>query len=148
MTAAVAILGIALVGGLAVPAAAWEPTKPVEFVVPAGTGGGADQMARLIASVVSKHNLMPRSTPLVVVNKAGGAGETPRTRVVAALPECRRALVFLDGPVRTDRVEVERHESGESVAQATIHLHFERVRFRLADGQVGICQIRERAERT
>ena len=26
--------------------AAWEPTKPVEFVVPAGTGGGADQMAR------------------------------------------------------------------------------------------------------
>src|SRR4029450_10837942 len=26
------------------PAAlAWEPTKPIEFVVPAGTGGGADQ---------------------------------------------------------------------------------------------------------
>ena len=28
--------------------AAWEPTKPIEFVVPAGTGGGADQMARFI----------------------------------------------------------------------------------------------------
>ena len=28
--------------------AAWEPAKPVEFVVPAGTGGGADQMARLL----------------------------------------------------------------------------------------------------
>lgn len=27
---------------------AWEPTKPVEFVIPAGTGGGADQMARFI----------------------------------------------------------------------------------------------------
>jgi tripartite-type tricarboxylate transporter receptor subunit TctC len=37
--AAVAALGVAG------PAAAWEPTKPVEFVVPAGTGGGADQMA-------------------------------------------------------------------------------------------------------
>ena len=24
----------------------WEPTKTVEFIVPAGTGGGADQMAR------------------------------------------------------------------------------------------------------
>jgi putative tricarboxylic transport membrane protein len=59
---------------LAVPAAqaAWEPTKPVEFVVPAGTGGGADQMARLIQGVVVKHNLMKQ--PLVVVNKAGGAG--------------------------------------------------------------------------
>ncbi|MBI4251415.1 MAG: hypothetical protein HY618_03065, partial [Candidatus Tectomicrobia bacterium] len=25
--------------------AAWQPTKPVEFVIPAGTGGGADLMA-------------------------------------------------------------------------------------------------------
>src|SRR6478735_521568 len=59
---------------LAAPAAqaAWEPTKPVEFVVPAGTGGGADQMARLIQGVVVKHNLMKQ--PLIVVNKAGGAG--------------------------------------------------------------------------
>ncbi len=54
------------------PAAAWEPTKPVEFVVPAGTGGGADQMARLVQGIVSKHNLMKQ--PLVVVNKSGGAG--------------------------------------------------------------------------
>ena len=33
---------------VAMPVAAWDPTKPVEFVVPAGTGGGADQMARLV----------------------------------------------------------------------------------------------------
>jgi tripartite-type tricarboxylate transporter receptor subunit TctC len=58
---------------VAVPAhAAWEPTKPVEFIVPAGTGGGADQMARFLQGVVAKHNLMKQ--PLVVVNKAGGAG--------------------------------------------------------------------------
>ena len=31
--------------------AAWKPTKPIDFVVPAGTGGGADQMARLIAGI-------------------------------------------------------------------------------------------------
>ena len=30
------------------PAGAWEPTRNVEFIVPAGTGGGADQMARMI----------------------------------------------------------------------------------------------------
>ena len=52
--------------------AAWEPTKPVEFVVPAGTGGGADQMARLIQGIIVKHKLMKES--LIVVNKAGGAG--------------------------------------------------------------------------
>jgi putative tricarboxylic transport membrane protein len=55
-----------------VSAVAWEPTKPIEFVVPAGTGGGADQMARLIAGLAEKHKLSPR--PLIVVNKSGGAG--------------------------------------------------------------------------
>lgn len=53
-------------------ALAWEPSKPVEFVVPAGTGGGADQMARFIQGIVAKHNLMKQ--PIVVVNKGGGAG--------------------------------------------------------------------------
>ena len=57
---------------LATPAAAWEPTKPIEFVVPAGTGGGADQMARLIHGIAEKHKLSPR--PIIVVNKSGGAG--------------------------------------------------------------------------
>lgn len=53
-------------------AQAWEPTKPIEFVIPAGTGGGADQMARLIAGLGEKHKLSPR--PIIVVNKSGGAG--------------------------------------------------------------------------
>lgn len=52
--------------------AAWQPTRPVELVVPAGTGGGADQMARVIQGIVQKHKLMAQ--PLVVINKAGGAG--------------------------------------------------------------------------
>lgn len=57
---------------MAAPAAAWEPAKPVEFVIPAGTGGGADQMARLIQGIVVKHNLMKQS--LIPINKSGGAG--------------------------------------------------------------------------
>ena len=68
--------GLALATAIGVsattPALAWEPTKTVEFIVPAGTGGGADQMARFIQSVVAKHNLMKQ--PMVVVNKGGGAG--------------------------------------------------------------------------
>jgi putative tricarboxylic transport membrane protein len=55
-----------------VRAQAWEPSKPIEFIVPAGTGGGADQMARFIQGVVAKHNLAKQ--PIVVVNKGGGAG--------------------------------------------------------------------------
>jgi tripartite-type tricarboxylate transporter receptor subunit TctC len=68
--AAVAISAAAMLASTA--HAAWEPTKPVEFVIPAGTGGGADQMARFIQGVVIKHKLM--SQPMIVVNKSGGAG--------------------------------------------------------------------------
>src|SRR6476661_9380022 len=53
-------------------AIAWEPTKPIEFVIPAGTGGGADQMARLISGIAEKNKLSPR--PLIAINKSGGAG--------------------------------------------------------------------------
>ncbi|MBL0091927.1 MAG: tripartite tricarboxylate transporter substrate binding protein [Piscinibacter sp.] len=53
-------------------AAAWEPSKPIEFIVPAGTGGGADQMARFIQGVAAKNKLTTQ--PIVVVNKSGGAG--------------------------------------------------------------------------
>ena len=52
--------------------AAWEPTRPIEFIVPAGTGGGADIMARTIQGIVTKHSLTKQ--PMVVINKAGGAG--------------------------------------------------------------------------
>jgi putative tricarboxylic transport membrane protein len=56
------------------PAAAqsWEPTRPIQFIIPAGTGGGADQMARFIQGVVAKHNLSKQ--PIVTLNKGGGAG--------------------------------------------------------------------------
>jgi putative tricarboxylic transport membrane protein len=70
--AALATLGLACALAPATPAWAWEPSKPVEFIVPAGTGGGADQMARLIQGIVVKHNLMKES--MIVVNKSGGAG--------------------------------------------------------------------------
>src|SRR5688572_4949606 len=63
----------AVAASLFAPAArAWEPTRPVEIIVPAGTGGGADQMARVIQGIISKHGLMKQS--VVVINKAGGAG--------------------------------------------------------------------------
>ena len=58
---------------VSVPAQAqWQPSKPVEFVVTAGAGGGTDQFARIIQAIVTKHNLMGQ--PIVVTNKGGGAG--------------------------------------------------------------------------
>ncbi|MBI5721562.1 MAG: tripartite tricarboxylate transporter substrate binding protein [Burkholderiales bacterium] len=67
-----ALAALALVGGTASAQATWEPTAPVELVVPAGTGGGADLMARFIAETVRKHGLMKQ--PIQVVNRAGQSG--------------------------------------------------------------------------
>ena len=65
-------VGLAFAAPFAVQAQAWEPTKNVEFIIPAGTGGGADQMARAIQGIVAKHSLMKQS--ILPINKAGGAG--------------------------------------------------------------------------
>jgi putative tricarboxylic transport membrane protein len=69
-----ALGGLGIAGALTpLPAQAqWQPSRPIEFIVPAGTGGGADQMARTIQGIVTKYNLT--KTPMVVINKAGGAG--------------------------------------------------------------------------
>src|SRR4051812_5052753 len=73
--------------------AAWEPTKPVEFIVPAGTGGGADQMARLIQGIVVKHSLMKQ--PMVVVNKSGGAGAEGFMDIKSAKGDPHKLVVTL-----------------------------------------------------
>jgi len=66
------VLGAAVMAATLPAQAAWEPTRPVEIIVPAGPGGGADQMARVIQGIITKHGLMKQS--IVVINKAGGAG--------------------------------------------------------------------------
>jgi len=70
--AATLVCSLMIVGLSLGTASAWEPTKPVEFVVPAGTGGGADVMARFITPIIDKYNLSPK--PFIVINKSGGAG--------------------------------------------------------------------------
>ena len=90
LAAAVGVVAMAIAP---VAHAAWEPTKPVELVVPAGTGGGADQMARLIQGVAAKHNLMKQ--PIVVVNKSGGAGAEGFLDVKGAKGDPHKLVVTL-----------------------------------------------------
>ena len=52
--------------------AEFKPVKPVEFVIMAGTGGGADQMARFMQSIIEQEKFSP--VPFIPVNKAGGSG--------------------------------------------------------------------------
>ncbi len=84
---------VAALGASAIHAQAWEPTKTVEFIVPAGTGGGADQMARLMQGIIQKHNLMKQ--PIVVINKSGGAGAEGFLDVKGAKGEPHKIIITL-----------------------------------------------------
>ncbi len=66
-----AFAGALTLGGIGA-AQAWEPTKPIEFVVTSGAGGGTDNFARIIQSIITKHKFTEQ--PIVVVNKGGGSG--------------------------------------------------------------------------
>lgn len=68
LTASAMLLGT----GLAGVAESWKPQKPVEMVIMAGQGGGADRIARLFQSIIQKEKLA--NMPILPVNKGGGSG--------------------------------------------------------------------------
>jgi putative tricarboxylic transport membrane protein len=57
----------------AVPAGTqWQPTKPVQFIVMAGQGGGADRAVRFLVDLIAKRHLAPMS--FEVINEPGRSG--------------------------------------------------------------------------
>src|SRR5258706_14579171 len=73
------------------PAAAWEPTKPVEIVVAAGAGGASDQMARMMQAAIQKNNLMKQ--PMVVSLKGGASGAEALMYMKAGSGDANRVLI-------------------------------------------------------
>lgn len=63
---------LALAGGVAC-AQDWKPAASVEFVVPSGPGGAADQYARAMGAAFQKMNLLS-GHPWVAVNKSSSTG--------------------------------------------------------------------------
>jgi tripartite-type tricarboxylate transporter receptor subunit TctC len=78
---------------LSISCLAWEPSKPVEFVIPAGQGGGADQMARMIQGIITKNNLMKQS--IIPVNKSAGAGAEGFLAVKEAKGDPHKIIITL-----------------------------------------------------
>ena len=87
------LAAVVLAGAATVPsgAAAWEPTKPVEFIVPAGAGGASDQMARTIQGIIMKHKLMKQ--PVMIFTKGGASGAEGAMEVKEAKADPHKLLV-------------------------------------------------------
>jgi tripartite-type tricarboxylate transporter receptor subunit TctC len=91
----VVVLAVAFVGVWSgTSAAAWQPTKPVEFNIPAGTGGGADIMARFISPLFQKNNITDK--PFIVTNRSGGAGAEGFLHVKGKTGDDHTIIITLD----------------------------------------------------
>ncbi len=74
-----------LLAVLGFPVSAQEkyPSRPVEFVVPWGPGGGSDQTARMLATLLEQE--LKVSVP--VINVPGGTGNTGITKLLSGPPD-------------------------------------------------------------
>ncbi|GIR51134.1 MAG: tricarboxylate transporter [Alphaproteobacteria bacterium] len=94
---------------VASPAIAWQPNKPIDFIIMAGKGGGADKMARLMQGIVEKESLAER--PLVPVNKSGGSGAEALMAAKSASDPDHTIMVTLNSfyttPLRQPGLEVD-----------------------------------------
>lgn len=91
-------------------APAWQPNRPVEWTVPAGTGGGANQQARLMASLIEKYRLSPQ--PFIPVNRPAGAGAQAFRWMIDKTGDPHTILITLDSLFATPAAQVIRKRDG------------------------------------
>ena len=75
-TAAAALVAFAPLGAQAQD----YPTRPIEYIVPWGPGGGADQVARMSSPLMEKD----LKVSLPVINVAGATGQTGLTKMLTS----------------------------------------------------------------
>lgn len=92
---------------MAAPAAQaeWQPRKPVELIIMAGKGGGADQIARLLQGLIEKKDLSPR--PFIPINKPGGSGAEALRYIQDAEGDDHKVLVTLNSFYTTPVIQEE-----------------------------------------
>ena len=102
--AGVASIALIAAGATSAIAENWKPQKPIEMVIMAGQGGGADRLARLFQSIIQKENLA--SMPVLPVNKGGGSGAEALRYMKDNAGDTHKIMATLNSyyttPLRTD----------------------------------------------
>jgi putative tricarboxylic transport membrane protein len=91
-------------------APSFVPRRPIEWTIPAGTGGGADQQARFMAPLIAKHNLSPQ--PFIPVNRAAGAGAQAFLWMIDKAGDPHTILITLDNLFATPEAQFIRRRDG------------------------------------
>lgn len=106
--AAMIALSLAAVGALPVAAQEFKPTRPIEFVVHTGPGGGNDLLARAISGIVEKERLLP--VRMQVTNKTGGGGIAAMSYLSEKKGETHTIALFantwINGPLMSQEARV------------------------------------------
>jgi tripartite-type tricarboxylate transporter receptor subunit TctC len=69
------------------------PTRPIEFIVPYGPGGGTDLVSRIVAAGMSKE----LGQPVVVLNRPGAGASVAGEMVANAPPDGHRVMLLGSG---------------------------------------------------
>lgn len=87
----------------------WGPRRPIDFTIMAGPGGGADQIARFIQSVVQAGEMTNR--PLIPTNRGGGSGAESLLHLKDARDPDHTLMVTLNSfyttPIRQEALGVD-----------------------------------------
>ncbi len=101
MVCVAGVAGSLMAGRVAMAADAWQPTGPVEIVVPTGAGGENDRVARDIQKILEQKKLV--TTPVVVTNKAGG-NQVLATVYVGKKTADPHVLLYATGTVQSNEI--------------------------------------------
>lgn len=76
-------VGALIAAGPSDAAAAWTPSRPIQFICPWAAGGGTDRIARMVAVLLEKE----LGQPVTVVNRTGGSGAVGHAAGATAAPD-------------------------------------------------------------
>lgn len=95
----VIMIAVAFVFVMGEVAEAKWPERPIEFVIPAGTGGGADQYARYLIGLNVKGKYIDEA--ILPVNKDGGAGAVAMQSVLSQKGNGHMMMITLNAFITT-----------------------------------------------
>jgi tripartite-type tricarboxylate transporter receptor subunit TctC len=93
------------------PAVAQEafPSRPVDFIVTWGTGGGADAMARTLAALAQPH----LGVPLPVSNVPGASGNTGLAQILSGKPDGYAIATYIADTLATIPMGLARYAAAD-----------------------------------
>jgi tripartite-type tricarboxylate transporter receptor subunit TctC len=85
------------------------PSRPVDFIVTWGTGGGADAMARTLAALAQPH----LGVPIPIANVPGASGNTGLAQILSGKPDGYAIATYIADTLATIPMGLARYTTAD-----------------------------------